>query len=217
MAEPGCRSAIILIAVVALVGSPFIGLVPALVIEGLHVHKPAAGTAVLVTAQGIGAVVGALALAPMAVALGRRRLLVRALFAFPIALVCYGLAPSLWSAALAILVVGGTYIGVLSGLNTVVQLRAPEEARGRVLSLYMMALGTIYPIGLVVEGAIARSAGIEQVTVAAGLLLVGVMAALALFRHGVFEALDDPPTAGTPAPAPAPAPAVGTAQPADLP
>ena len=191
-AEPGCRSAIVLIAVVALVGSPFIGLVPAVVIEGLHVHKAAAGTAVLVTGQGIGAVVGALALAPMAIVLGRRRLLVRALFAFPAALVVYGLAPSLWSAALAIVVVGGTYIGVLSGLNTVVQLRAPEEARGRVLSLYMMALGTIYPVGLVVEGAIARTAGIETVTVASGVILLAVMGVIALARRGVFSALDDP-------------------------
>src|ERR1700691_2085709 len=35
-AEPGCRSAIVLIAVVALIGSPFIGLVPALAVDGLH-------------------------------------------------------------------------------------------------------------------------------------------------------------------------------------
>jgi len=191
-AEPGCRSAIVLIAVVALVGSPFIGLVPAVVIDGLHVHPAAAGTAVLVTGQGIGAVVGALALVPMALALGRRRLLVRALFAFPAALVCYGIAPSLWSAALAIVVVGGTYIGVLSGLNTVVQLRAPEEARGRVLSLYMMALGTIYPVGLVVEGAIARSIGIGTVTVASGVILLVVMAGVAFVRRPVFDALGDP-------------------------
>jgi len=194
-AEPGCRSAILLIAVVALVGSPFIGLVPAVAIEGLHVHRAAAGTAVLVTGQGVGAVIGALALAPMALSLGRRRLLVRALFAFPAALVCYGLAGSLWSAALAILVVGGTYIGVLSGLNTVVQLRAPEQARGRVLSLYMMALGTIYPVGLVVQGAIARSVGIESVTVASGVILLGVMGAVALARRRVLEALDDPTSA----------------------
>ena len=34
--RPGCRSAILLIAIVALIGSPFIGLVPAVAIDGLH-------------------------------------------------------------------------------------------------------------------------------------------------------------------------------------
>ena len=63
------------------------------------------------------------------------------------------------TATLAIVVVGACYIGVLTGLNTVVQLRAPEHARGRVLGLYMMALGTIYPVGLVIEGAIAGAVG----------------------------------------------------------
>ena len=36
LAEPGCRSAIVLIAIVALIGSPVIGLVPAVAIEGFH-------------------------------------------------------------------------------------------------------------------------------------------------------------------------------------
>jgi MFS family permease len=190
LAEPGCRSAIGLIAVVALVGSPFIALVPAYAIEGLH--RGAFGTSVLVTAQGVGAVAGALALASMARLLGRRRLLVRALLAFPSALVLYGLASSLWPAALAIVAVGAAYIGVLSGLNTVVQLRAPLSARGRVLGLYMMALGTIYPVGAVAEGALARVAGIRSVTVFSGVLLVVVMAAVMRLRSRAVAALDDP-------------------------
>jgi MFS family permease len=191
VAEPGCRSAIILIGIVALVGSPFIGLVPAVAIDGLH--RGAGATSTLVTGQGVGAVTGALALAPLARAWGRRRLLVGALFAFPAALVAYGLAPSVLTATAAIVVIGAFYIGVLTGLNTVVQLRAPEQARGRVLGLYMMALGTIYPVGLVVQGAIAGVVGIRTVTVASGLVLIAIMAGLVLARPGLFRALEDEP------------------------
>ena len=186
-AEPGCRSAILLIAVVALIGSPFIGLVPAVAIDELH--RGALGTSALVTGQGIGAVAGALALTPLVQRFGRRRVLVAALFAFPAAVAVYGAAPSLVSASLAIVVVGACYIGVLTGLNTVVQLRAPPEARGRVLGLYMMALGTIYPVGLVIEGAVAGAVGIRAVTMAAGLLLVGVMAVMGWAAPSVFGAL----------------------------
>ena len=92
-------------------------------------------------------------------------------------------------AALAIMLVGATYIGVLSGLNTVVQMRAPEEARGRVLSLYMMALGTIYPLGLIVEGAIGQTIGVQEMTLLAGLILAGVLGMMAIFRRQIFAAL----------------------------
>ncbi len=188
-AEPGCRSAIILIGIVALIGSPFIALVPAMAINGLG--RGAAGYTVLVAAHGIGAVGAALVLAPLARALGRR-LVVGALVTFPLALVCYGLAPSLWSAAPAILVVGACYIGVLTGLNTVVQRRAPTAVRGRVLGLYMMVLGVVYPVGAVIEGAIAHAVGIRAVTVVSGVMLFAVMAAIGLWRGQLFADLGDP-------------------------
>ncbi len=187
MAEPGCRSAIFLISVVALLGSPFIGLISALAINGLHVKE--GGPAVLTTAQGVGAVIGALALAPLAKSVGHRRVVVGSVLAFSAALILYGTSPTLALAALAIVFVGGTYIGVLSGLNTVVQLRAPEESRGRVLSLFMMALGTIYPLGLIIEGAVGQAIGVRLMTVISGALLAVSLGLIALLRPSVFRSL----------------------------
>jgi MFS family permease len=186
-AEPGCRSAILLIGIVALIGSPFIALVPAMAITGLG--GGAGGYTVLLTAQGVGAVGGALALVPLSRVLGRR-LIVGALVAFPLALVCYGLAPRLWSAALAILLVGACYIGVLTGLNTVVQRRAPPQVRGRVLGLYMMVLGVTYPVGAVLEGAVAHIVGIRPVTVVSGIALFAAMVGIGLGRKQLFAALE---------------------------
>ena len=122
-----------LIGGIALVVSPFIALVPAMAIEGLRLgsgHRGAAGTSVLVTAQGVGAVLGALALAGLARRFGRGRLVVSALFGVPVLLALYGVAPNLTVSALALFCMGAGYIGILSGLNTVVQLRAPLDARG---------------------------------------------------------------------------------------
>ena len=189
-AEPGCRAAIMLIAVVALLASPFIALVPAMAIKLFH-HQ-ASGTAVLVTAQGIGAVIGALALTPVAARFGRRRLLIADLALLPALLVLYGLAPTLALAAVALLAVGAAYIGVLAGLNTVVQLRAPEALRGRILSLYMLALGVIYPIGAIIQGAIADRLGLRTVVVGTAVLLLAVLLAFYLRRPHLAESLDDP-------------------------
>jgi MFS family permease len=194
-AEPGCRSAIELIAVVALLASPFIALVPAMskVLDRGGVSTQVA-TAILVTAQGIGAVIGALVLPTLAERVGRRTMLSAALFVLPVLLILYALAPSLWLSAVAFLAVGAGYIAVLAGLNTVVQLRAPAEARGRVLSIYMMVLGIVYPIGAVVQGGIANHTGVRAITVTGAVVLMVAMVAIAAFRPVVFASLGDPST-----------------------
>lgn len=195
--DPGCRAAILTISVVALLVSPFIALIPAMAVKVLHEGK--AGTSVLVTAQGVGAVLGALALAPLARRLGRRRVLVLALVVLPVTVVAYGMAPSLWWAAGAIFAVGTAYLSAFSGLNTVIQVRAPRAVRARVLSLYMLALGTLYPAGAVVQGALADRFGLRVVTAVAALgLLAAVVLVLAL-RPRLSAAFDDPPAPGLPA------------------
>jgi MFS family permease len=175
--------------------SPFIALVPAMAIVGLHLgsgHRGSVGTAVLVTAQGIGAVAGVLVLPGLARRFGRVRVLVTALFALPVVLSAYAFAPDLPVAAVALLLVGGGYIAVLSGLNTVVQLRAPLATRGRVLSLFMLSLGTLYALGAVLQGELASRHGVRAVTVAGAVALLAVLGLVAALRPKVFTCLGDP-------------------------
>jgi MFS family permease len=179
-ANPATRIAVILISVVALTASPFIALVPAVALKAFSAK--ATGTSVLITAQGIGAVAGALALTPLSRRYGRRRVLLTDLVAVCVFLISYGLAPDLWLGAVALLLVGAAYIGVLAGCNTIVQLYAPASLRGRMLGIYMMALGIVYPIGALVQGAIANVVGIRAVTVGSAAVLLALIATI-LPRH----------------------------------
>jgi MFS family permease len=192
--EPGCRAAIVMIAIVALLASPFIALVPAVadrLVEGDDALGAATGA--LTTAQGVGAVLGALCIVPLADRIGLRRLLVADLVLCPLALAVYGVTPNVVSAVVALTLVGALYIGLLSGLSTVVQLRAPEAYRGRVLSLYKVALGVLYPIGALVQGAVADVVGLPATTAGFALALVVVVALLAGLRPGFLRALDAEP------------------------
>ncbi|HET6812074.1 MAG TPA: MFS transporter [Acidimicrobiales bacterium] len=185
-AEPGCRLAVGMIAVVAVTASPFIALVPAVAVKLFH--SGSRGTAVLVTAQGVGAVAGALALAPLAERFGRRRVLPAALFGVCAAMAGYAVAPGLSLSAMAIVVLGGFYICVLSGLNTTIQLRAPVEVRGRILGIYMMALGVLYPVGAIAQGWVADRVGLRVVTLGgAAVLAVVVAARLSRMRTALAE------------------------------
>jgi MFS family permease len=183
-----------MIAIVALLASPFIALVPAVadrLVEGDDALGAATGA--LTTAQGVGAVLGALCIVPLADRIGLGRLLVADLVLCPLALAVYGVTPNVVSAVVALTLVGALYIGLLSGLSTVVQLRAPEAYRGRVLSLYMVALGVLYPIGALVQGAVADVVGLPATTAGFALALVVVVALLAGLRPGFLRALDAEP------------------------
>ena len=191
--EPSCRAAIASIAVVAFVASPFIALVPVMA------HHLAQGgsrataqiTALLTTAQGAGAVAGALCLAPLAAHLGRGRVLSWSMVLLPPALLAYSAVQTRWWGTAALFVVGMVYIGVLSGLSTLVQLRAPQAYRGRVLSFFLVALGVAYPVGSLVQGPIIDRIGIGWTTAGSALLLSLVMAVTALWWPGVRRALTD--------------------------
>jgi len=188
-AEPGVRVATLMIAVAALTVSPFIGLIPAM--ARVRFHSDEVLTSAFVTAQGLGAVAGALLVPTLAERFGRHRVLMYGLLALPASVVLYGAAPTSALAFVALLLVGGTYISVLGGLGTVVQLRAPAELRARVLSIYFLALGTLYPIGLAIQGPIADRVGLGEVTVAGALLLLVVVVLVRAVRPERLLALDD--------------------------
>jgi MFS family permease len=190
--EPSCRAAIGTIAVVAFLASPFIALVPVMA----HHLTPGGGsravaqtTALLTTAQGAGAVVGALCLAPLAARLGRGRLLAGNLVLLPVVLIAYGAAQNRWQGAALLFAVGLVYIGVLSGLTTLVQLRAPQAYRGRVLSFFLVALGVAYPIGSLAQGPVIDWIGLGWTTAGTALALSLIMAVVAWRKPGLVRVI----------------------------
>jgi MFS family permease len=181
-------------AINAFFAAPFIALIAA---RGLELTNGtddalARATGLLTTAQGIGAVIGALLVAELAHRFSRRRLLVFDLVATPVALIVYGYAPTLVSASVALAVVGLLYIGILAGLQTTVQLRAPAEVRGRVLSIYLVSLGGIFPIGGVMQGWLGDRIGLGHTTaIACGIELL-ILAYIGATHPHVYRSLGDP-------------------------
>jgi MFS family permease len=97
-------------------------------------------------------------------------------------LMAYAQAPTLGLAAIAIFFVGSAYLGCLSGVNTVAQMRAPNEMRGRVMSMNMLVLGTLYPIGAIGQGWIADSVGLRTTTFVAAVTLAVIVLGIRVLR-----------------------------------
>jgi MFS family permease len=187
--DPALRFVVGCMALNSLLAAPFIALIPAVALKVFHEEK--LGTAALVTAQGLGAVCMALSLATLFARFGTRRVTLGILATLPIALVAYAVAPVLPLAIAAIFVVGFLYLGSLSSFTTIAQLRAPAALRGRVVSVLMMLIGALYPIGSVVQGTIADEVGLRATTAGAAILLAALLLAWRLLRPQAAEALGD--------------------------
>jgi MFS family permease len=189
--SPPCRHAIISVSVIAFVLSPFITLIPAMAQGVLHGGR--ASTGWLTTAQGLGAVVGAFSLPTLAHRTSRLAVLRGSMLTLAVGVGLYGLAPSLWWSMAALFLMGGAYIGALSGLNASVQIHAPAQERSRILSLYTLALSVGYPIGAVLQGAIAGVAGVRQVTVTTSIVGIILFVAVVIFRPQFLRVLGATP------------------------
>lgn len=188
----GCRNAIIGVGTVAIFISPFITLVPAMAIEVLHSGK--VGTTWLVAAQGVGAVIGALTLPSLAKRTSRQVVLRGSMAAMAVMEGLYAYAPNLVLSALALVVLGGSYVGTLTGLNTSVQLHAPAKERSRILSLYVLSLSLFYPIGALAQAALAHHFGVRPVSLVAAVGFGLVVMALSFFRPQFWHQMTSDPS-----------------------
>jgi MFS family permease len=188
----GCRNAIIGVGTVALFVSPFITLVPAMAIEVLHSGK--VGTTWLVTAQGVGAVIGALTLPSVAKRTSRLTVLRGSMAAMAVMEGLYAYAPNLELSALALVVLGGSYVGTLTSLNTSVQLHAPAKERSRILSLYVLSLSLFYPIGALTQAALAHHFGVRPVSLVSAVGFGFVVMALSFFRPQYWHQMASDPS-----------------------
>lgn len=186
--EPGIRAVMVYVSLNSLLAAPFIGLVASMAEEVTGNERDAS---VLVTTQGIGAVLMALMLGGLAARYGNRHVVLTAVTALPISLVLYALAPSLELSAIAIFVVGFLYLGCLSSFSSIAQLRAPAEFRGRIMSALMVLLGTMYPLGLLIQGALADAIGLRATMAGAAVILAVVVAATRALNRGFDRELGD--------------------------
>jgi MFS family permease len=187
-----CRYAVTGVGVVGLFISPFITLVPAMAIEVLHAGR--VGVSWLVTAQGVGAVLGALTWPALARRTSRGFVLRVAVWSMPALEAAYAASRSLWLSTAAITLLGAAYVGTMTGLNTTVQLHAPTAERSRVLSVYIISLSVLYPLGAVWQSSLARTHGVRAVSIGAAIVFALVVAVASWSRGGVFDVMGTSPS-----------------------
>ena len=199
--EPGLRLVVLSLALNTLCIAPFIGLIPAFVKKVWF--GGAASVGVLITAQGLGAVVTGFTYGTVSNRFGVRRVMLSAMVGLPVVVSAYALSPNVAVAAVGLFFAGMLYFAAMTSFSTIAQLRAPSEYRGRALSVNQVVLGAGYALALNVHGPLADRVGLRVVSVGFAGVSLAVLSVTWLARRGVTRVLDqvpDPATATRPRP-----------------
>ncbi|HMW59827.1 MAG TPA: MFS transporter, partial [Leptospiraceae bacterium] len=184
--HPVIRIILLIVAMVAIFGLGYITIIPAWTVTMLGGSALEIG--LLQGAQGLGALLGAFAIAAFARG-SRGKMLLTGLLLFPLAILGFAMSRNVILSGL-LLVAGGFFVMFVFNLaNAIVQTIVPDHLRGRVISVYTLCfLGTM-PIGSIVAGAIAEWKG-ELFTVILGGVVLSVFAVSAWFLARPLRARD---------------------------
>jgi predicted MFS family arabinose efflux permease len=137
--------------------------------------------------SGIGSVMGALIVAWLGKfpRMGLTSLLVQVIYG--VLIIAFAMSRVLWLSAVLLFLTGAALMIVFSTVTSLVQLIAPNEMRGRVMSIYMLAFRGGMPLGSLVSGYLATFIGAPLVIAVNGALLIAVAAYFLTRSHGVRE------------------------------
>ncbi|HEY4977684.1 MAG TPA: MFS transporter [Candidatus Acidoferrum sp.] len=191
MADIPIRSALLLLCMLSLFGLQYSVFLPIYAQDILHGGARTLG--LLMSAAGVGAVLGALQFAARTEYKGLARWIAAACTACAIGLIIFSQTTSFWLCAVVLFVVGFAATSQMAATNTIIQERVPDDMRSRLMAVYATMFMGVQPIGALLAGGIARRVGAPD-----ALLLFGcfVLAGCLVFIFRVAVKMNN--SGGTP-------------------
>jgi MFS family permease len=154
MSHPVLRPLIYLTSVVTIFGMTYALLMPVMAQDVLG--QDAGGYGAMMSATGVGAIVGSLGVASVGNLIPRGRLLIFSELGFATSVIGFSLSRSFALSLVLLAVLGCTMIGYMTTANTAIQLTTPDELRGRVMSIWVLVSFGFSPIGSLIAGFVAQ-------------------------------------------------------------
>lgn len=171
---PPIRSIILLLALVSLMGLPYMVLMPAIAKDMLKGGPNTYGF--LMASTGIGALTGAFYLASRKTVAGLVKVIPISIAIFGCSLVLFSLSRSFWLSAGLMYFTGlGMMMHMASG-NTILQTIVDDDKRGRAMSFYILAFMGIAPWGSLLTGSVAHAIGTPAtLAIGGGVCILGAV------------------------------------------
>ncbi len=172
------RTILILFAIVGIFGWSYSVMMPAFARELLHVDER--GYGILLSANGIGALLGALTVASIGHRANRRFLVLGGLWIFSAMLLLLAFVTNYYLALLCLGVAGWGMLLFFSTINTLLQTSASDAMRGRVMGIWALVFGGMTPLGGLEAGTFSHYLGLRW-AIALGALICAVAALVVWF------------------------------------
>lgn len=162
---PPIRSLLVLLTIASLMGMPYTTLMPMIVRKMFH--GDAALLGFMTAAAGLGALTGGLYLAARSSVLGLGRVIVWGASLFGLSLLALSLSRSIPLSIALTALTGLSMMIQMAASNTVLQTIVDEDRRGRVMSMFSVAVFGTAPFGSLLAGSVADRVG-APLTLAVG-------------------------------------------------
>jgi MFS family permease len=187
------NSIILMAALIGFFGMPLLQQIPALARDVLGTLTDtesivAERTSLLYAAQGAGALAAALMATVLSSSRKKGQWVLTGQIAFILPLIALGYVTKLQTSTTLLLLIGWGTVTQLVAMNTLIQLKVPNELRGRVFSIYLWALQGVAPFGSLLIGWIAQNWGIPLSALIGGLVSLVTIGGLHLLNPSVRRA-----------------------------
>jgi MFS family permease len=173
------RALLLLIGLSSLVAMPYAVLMPVFAAKILHGNARTLG--ILMTAAGLGALIGALLLASRRGVKGLGKTVAIACASFGVALILFSFSRWWVLSALLLIPVGFSVMTQMGATNTLIQSMVPDRLRGRTMAVYSMMFLGMAPFGALLSGWSAEHIGAPWTVALGGAL--AILGALVFARH----------------------------------
>jgi MFS family permease len=157
MKDRPIRSALLLLSMLSLLGLQYSVFMPIFANDILH--SGARGLGLLMSAAGVGAVLGALQFAARTSYKGLAKWIATMSIICACGLIVFSQSHVFWLSAVVLFVVGFAATSQMAATNTTVQNRVPDELRGRVMAVYATMFMGVQPLGALLAGGTAKRIG----------------------------------------------------------
>jgi MFS family permease len=151
------RSVLLLLAMISLVGMPYVVLMP--IFAGSVLHGGPHTLGFLMASSGVGALAAAMFLAARKTVLGLGRIIPISAAIFGAGLIGFSFSRVLWVSMFLMVLTGAGMMEQMAASNTILQTIVDDDKRGRVMSFYSMAFMGMAPFGSLLAGAAATRIG----------------------------------------------------------
>jgi len=161
------RTILLLLALHGLAGISYMAILP---IFAADILKGNGGTMGLLSASSsIGSLLACVYLSLRRQVLGLERVMALCPAIIGLGLISFGLSREIWLSSLILIIIGGGGMLQVSSGNTIIQTLIEDDKRGRVMSLYSLAVIGTLPLGNLIVGSLAQRIGAPYTVICCGI------------------------------------------------